>query len=86
MNAYMPTLNQPVMLYLISKTSPAAGSNNWMLEMQRPNSSTPVALGAMLYWPDSGQADNVTYFAWRAVVPARYLSAVSAPECFQELA
>jgi hypothetical protein len=87
LNGYMPTLNRPMTLYLISKTNPAAaGSSPWMLEMQGPNSTAAVLLGAMQYWPDSGQADNVTYFAWRVIVPARYMSKVSALACLERLA
>jgi hypothetical protein len=77
-NAYMPTVNRPLTVVLISQTSPALlGSDTWQLDVKGPSSATVQTLGPMQHWPDFAQADNITTSAYRLDVLGRHLSSVS---------
>lgn len=77
-DAYMPTVNRPLIVVLISRTSPALlGSNTWQLDVKGPNNAPVQTLGPLQHWPDYAQMDNITTFAYRLDVPGRQLSAVS---------
>jgi hypothetical protein len=77
-NAYMPTVNRPLTVVLISQTSPALlGSHTWQLEVKGPTSVPVQTLGPMQHWPDFAQADNIATFAYRLNVPGHHLSNVS---------
>jgi len=78
LNAYMPTLNRPVTLVVVSKTSPTAmGSNTWLVSMQGPDGLPAQPVGAMEHWPNSTESDNTTLWAYRLVVPGSRLLLVS---------
>lgn len=74
----MPTMNRPLTFVVVSTTSPAAmGTTTWLLDVQGPNAAPLQTLGPLQSWPSYPQADNVTTFAYRLVVPGPVIASVS---------
>lgn len=80
LGAYYTALNGRLSTVFISTTTPdmlASTAGSWDLYMTAPGAVSMQLLGSMQLWPNSSEADGVTNFAWRTMVPAANLSAVS---------